>query len=508
MRADTSIQNRVFRNSLVGLFSFVLALLQAIIIVPILLKYWGNSTYGVWLSLYAGFTLLQSLDMGHINFIGNKLNIVFHTDHEELRKTLGSSFLTALFIGTFQILLVLFLIIINYIPSFLGIDPIRTLQYSLSLSLFILVTFWFLSGSFGGILHRLMIPCGLYYESQWWGILYRFCQFFSVAVVAMLGGSILEASISYVFIQLMVFTATFIYIKRKIPEFYPWWRGAQFTTSFYNFRKSLVLTANGFAQQLSTNGIILFISNTLSSAFVPTFTTLRTITNTAITITSLLLNSLLPDIIRYHAKKETNKLNSIFNAHWFFSGAVINIGVLLILPFINTIYTFWTKGMLQFDYRLFITLAASISLINFGAGYYFYLSSINNLISQITITLIRVIIIFSSGFFLVKEFGLTGIGIAIMLSEIICSIFLPTLFVNIELKKANVRLFGGYYFLALIPPVLIFFMAILTILLGQMYTYIWATILISICLIYIYNWYILDKEVKGRSINLLRNMFN
>lgn len=504
---NTIIQQRALKNSIVGLISFIFSLVQAIIIVPVLLKYWGKETYGIWLSLYAGFALLQSLDTGHINYIGNKLNITYHLSREELRQTLGSSFLMAIIIGLVQIVLVIILIIFNFLPVFLGIPTNILIQYSIPASLLILITFWFISGSFGGIVHRIMIPSGLYYESQWWGILYRLCQFLSIFLVAILGGNILEASIFYVVIQLIVYALTFIYIRKKIPEFYPWWQGAKLNISFYNFKKSLVLTINSFVQQLNTNGIILFISNLLSLTFVPVFTTMRTLTNTAISITSLLINSLLPDIVRYHTKKEISKLNSVFNAHWFFSGAIINIGVLLILPFINTIYTFWTKGLLQFDYTLFITLSASISLINFGAGYYFYLVSINNLIGQITITLVRAFIIFASGFFLAKEFGLSGIGIAIMFSELVCSLLLPTLFVRIEFKESGVNPITNYYFLALLPPAILLVLVITIIMMGHLDLYIWAILLISVCLVYLYNWYILDREVKDRSKNLIRNLF-
>jgi O-antigen/teichoic acid export membrane protein len=505
--ANTKIQQRALKNSFVGFISFIFSFLQTIVLVPILLKYWGNETYGIWLSLYAGFTLLQSLDNGHINYIGNKINISYHYDIENLRSTLGSSFLMALFIGLFQIVIVVLLIVFNFLPSFLGIPSTILTQYSISASLLILISFWFISGSFGGIVHRIMIPSGLYYESQWWGILYRFSQFISIGLVAIIGGSILEASIFYVIIQLFVYASTFIYIKKKIPQFYPWWKGANLNVSFSNFKNSLVLTANNFVQQLNSNGIILFISNMLSANFVPVFTTIRTLNNTAISMTNLLINSLLPDIVRYHAKNEKNKINSIFNAHWFFNGAIINLGLMLILPFISTIYTYWTKGLLQFDFKLFITLSASVSLINFGAGYYFYLVSINNLISQITITMVRVIIIFGCGFTLVKKFGLGGIGIAIMLSEIVCSVFLPTIFVKMEIKLLNVDFFRKYYFLALVSPTIMCILAIIILTTGNLNFTIWISSLLIITILYIYNWQVLDKEVKSRTKALIINIF-
>lgn len=215
MHKNSSIQHRAFRNSFVGFFSFISTFAQTIILVPVLLKYWGNEKYAVWIALYAGFSLLQSLDTGHINYIGNKINITYHTDKEGFKKTLASSLFMAIIIGVVQILLVVILIVFNYLPDFIGINSVVIKKYAVPSSLLILITFWFISGSIGGILHRVMIPTGFYYQSQWWGVLYRFCQFLSIIIVALAGGSILSASIFYVLIQLIVYALTFLYIKKK-----------------------------------------------------------------------------------------------------------------------------------------------------------------------------------------------------------------------------------------------------------------------------------------------------
>ena len=196
-KTDSEIQQRAFKNTMVGLISFIFSFIQTIITLPVLLKYWGSEKYGVWLALYASFILLQSIDIGHINYIGNKLNITYNTDKNELRSTLASSLFIAIIIGFIQITVVVILIIFNFIPNLLGIEVSILNKYSIQISLFILITFWLLSGSIGGILHRLMLPTGFYYQSQWWNILYRFCQFLSIIIAAMIGGSILEASVAY-----------------------------------------------------------------------------------------------------------------------------------------------------------------------------------------------------------------------------------------------------------------------------------------------------------------------
>jgi O-antigen/teichoic acid export membrane protein len=505
--SHTLIQQRAIKNSFVGLISFIFSFAQAIIIVPVLLKYWGSEKYGVWLALYAGFSLLQSLDTGHINFIGNKINITYHNDKAELKKTLASSFLIAIFIGVAQILLVIILIVLNYLPAFIGIDSVVLSKYAVPASLLILITFWFISGSFGGILHRVMIPSGFYYQSQWWGILYRFCQFISIVFVAILGGTILEASIFYVLVQFIVYALTFLYIKLKIPELYPWWQGADLRTAFLNFKNSLVLTFNSFVQQLNNNGILLLISNLFSSLTLPVFTTIRTMTNTALSITNILINSILPDFVRYHSSKEKEKLYSVFNANWFFSGLIVNSGIILIIPFAEIIFKTWTKGIITFDFNLFISLAASISVINFGAGFYNYLFAINSLRAITLITITRVIILFIFSYYLSGLMGLSGIGAAVLISEIFSSMILPYFYVQKILKSFDGSLDIKSSITAAAAPLIIISLAAFQLFGIKFNYYIWGAYLFLIIIIYMFNWIILDKEVKERTLHLVRNLF-
>lgn len=507
MNKYSSIQHRAFKIYLVGFFSFIFSFAQTVILVPVLLNYWGKEKYGVWIALYAGFSLLQSLDTGHINYIGNKLNITYHIDKTELKKTLASSFFMAFLIGVIQILLVILLIVLNYLPTYIGMESVTLTKYEVPSSLFILMTFWFISGSFGGILHRLMVPSGLYYQAQWWGILYRFCQFLSIVFIAVLGGSILEASIFYVVIQFIVYALTFLYIKIKIPEFYPWWQGANLETAFLNFKNSLVFTFNSFTQQLSNNGLLLLISNLFSSIALPVFTAIRTMTNTALSITNLLINSILPDFVRYHAEKEKEKLNSVFNANWFFSGLTVNIGILLVIPFAEIIFRTWTKGIITFDFKLFISLAASISVINFGAGFYNYLFAINSLRAVSIITITRVIILFAFSFYLSGLMGFSGIGAAVLISEIFSSMILPYYYVQKILKSFNGSIDIRTCLTSIASTFIILVLAIFELSGMEFNYYIWCTGLLLIIFIYIINWSILDQEVKDRTKNLMGSLF-
>lgn len=504
---NSEIHNRVLKNTFVGVISFIFSLLQTIITVPILLKYWGSEKYGAWLALYATFILLQSLDIGHINYIGNKMNITYHTNKNELKDTLASSLLIAVIIGLLQIFIVIFLIIINFLPEVLGIEQKLIAQYSIQISLFILITFWLFSGSIGGILNRLMLPTGYYYQSQWWTILYRFGQFISIIFVAKVGGSILEAVLFYVLVQFIVYGFTFLYIKSKIPELYPWWRGANFKIGFSNFKKSLVLTINNFIQQLCNNGLLLLIANIFSAIYLPIFNTIRTMTNTALAITNILIASVVADFMRYHAEKEKEKLNSVFNANWFFSGLIVNTGIILVIPFAEKIFGMWTNGFIKFDFNLFISLAASISIINFGAGLYSYMYGINNLRAVTVITITRAVILFGFSYYLSGFMGLSGIGIAVLISEIFSSMILPYIFVQRIFRTFKGSLDIKATLTAAAPPFIILIFASFFLFGIEFNYYIWGIAALLIFVSYLINWNILDIEVKERTLILIRKLF-
>lgn len=503
-----NIQRRAIKNTVVGFLSFIVSFAQAFISVPILLHYWGNETYAVWLALIAGVALFQSIDNGHINYVGNKINLLYHYDKNELKKNLSSSFILSLSLGLIQIIIIIVLISFNLLSNILGISGEMEQGISISLSFFILVLSWFISGSYGGILHRLMIPAGYYTQSLWWGILYKISQFVSVILVVMIGGNILDVSIVYAIVQLIVYMSTFFYIKVKIPEFYPWWVGGEKKTAFINFRNSLLLTFNGIVQQLNGNGVVLFISNFVSTKAVPVFTTLKTITNSANSVTNILINSLLPDIARFHANADTRRLNTIFSSHLFFSGLLVNTGIILIIPFIARFYSIWTRGQVDFNNFLFLCLAISISLINFGSGYYFYLVSINNIKAQSVITFVRAAVIFIFGYLLIPKFGLSGIGIAIIFSEIISSMILPYYFTKKIIKSINGQLEIKPLLIAILAPLVLSLVLIAQFFKINLSFSLWLLTLFLLLIIYFYTWFNLDKEIKLRFKDLFIKMRN
>ncbi|MEK6405919.1 MAG: hypothetical protein AABN34_03035 [Acidobacteriota bacterium] len=495
---SSSIEHRAFKNTTVGALSFLVTLGQTLVLVPILLKHWGNVSYGLWLTLMAGFNLLQALDLGHQNYVGNQLNMQYHTDLNQFRRTLGSSLLIAYFLGLVEIGICLLLIASDTMTLFLSVPSQVIAEHQLSMGLLLLMTMWLVFGSVGGIVVRIMIPAGMLYESQWVGIAVRLIQFFSIVIVAVGGGSILAACLWYAVIQSVMALLIFRYIQLKLPDFYPWWRAAQWREGFRGLQKSLVLTFNGLGQQLSNNGLVILISALFTSAVIPSFTTLRTLTNTAGAATTILTTALFPDMIRFHATRETEKLADVFNANWFISGICVNFGIILVLPMIEPIYRFWTKGYLVFNPTLFFLLAVAISLANFGAGLNLYLSGINDLRSQTVITMTRAGVLFLLGYSLSGYYGILSVGIGCVVAEALASVVLPVVFVNERLAGFSAQLAFKHVGLAIMPSVFLLLAGGVIMVRQVNFGLVSLALFPPLCAIYYANWKILGRGVQDR----------
>ena len=497
--SDT-IQKRAFKNTAVGLFSFGINMALTFISVPILLHYWGKEVYGLWLSLFAGLSLLKTLDLGHQNYVGNKLNMLYHVNIAELKSVLGSSLLLAYLLGLIEMLAVVILIMTDSLHYVIGASSTTV---HLGSGLLAMIGTWFIFGSAGGIIVRLLIPVGRLFDAALLGILMMVTQSLLLMMVAIMRGDLLTACIFFALGQSVIALLNYWYVKIKIPELYPWWQNASWKTGFENFKKSLILTINGIAQQLSNQGLVLFIAVLFQASVIPIFTTIRTLTNTAGSITNIFMSSLLPDLIKFHAKQEQDKLLKTLKTNWFISGAFVNLGIVTVLPVIEILYNKWTNGQLIFNFSLFLILATSISKANFGSGLNVYLAGINNLTAQVVSTVTKAILIFTVTYAFVKSFGLISIGFGILSSEIVASIILPIYFVNAELRRFNSRLEAKPILLALIPPAVILFVAMIIIFNKELVLQASMVAFVFLLVIYYCNWKILDEDIKNRFSYLL-----
>ncbi len=145
-----------------------------------------------------------------------------------------------------------------------------------------------MTGSYLGIVHRLLIPAGLMYQAAWWAMGFQVTQFAAMMAAAILKLNMLQTSLLFALSQLTIYVTSAFYVRRKLPAFSPWLQGFHARTGLSDLGHSLLLTVSNLIQQTTTNGAVLVVATLAGPTAVPVFTTIRTLTNLWTSVTTVL----------------------------------------------------------------------------------------------------------------------------------------------------------------------------------------------------------------------------
>ncbi len=501
------IEHRAARVSLVTGLSTILSVAFQLIAVPVCLKYWGQEAYGSWLALFAAFMLLRSLDAGYVAYVGNKLNQLYHQNTQALRMHLSSAVTGIALIGGLQLALVIAALVYDPLATLLGMPAGESAVLVDKLGLLVLMASWVLTGSYLGIVHRLQIPAGLIYQAAWWSMVFQVSQFASIMVAALLQLGLLQTSILFALSQLIIYIASAVYVRQKLPAYYPWWRGARVSTGLKDLGHSLLLTASNLIQQGSTNGVVLLVSALAGPAAVPVFTTVRTLSNLWTNVTNVLTTPLLPDVVRFHAKGEAHKLVALNEAYWVLVGSAVNWGVLLSYPLLATLYGYWTGHALALDKTLLCLLLGSVVVTNAGALMAMHLNGINSLRIVLGASLARGVLGLGLGALTYAQLGLAGFGLGILAGELAALLMIARFFVKYELAAKGIRMP-----VAAFAPAVLGMGSVLLFLAGEGFSWLsalwaWPMAMAAVVTATVWGWRRLDHDVRARLVGMVAMRF-
>ena len=340
-----NITSRSLLGILYGGVNFVLTFFQSLLLVPFILDFWTKENYGIWLACYAFITLMRTIDAGHQTYIGNEFMKAYHEDIARAKTILGSSIKIALFLGFLEVLIFLIVIYLEKENVLIGIST----DGRLNIGLLCMLVSWWIIGSAAGVLVKCFLPVGLFNRTIFWSIIYKLIEI-ALLIIAVTKGWEIWYILCVLSIVFFLYCVIALYdIKSKIPSIYPWWQYGSFKQGFKGFITSLMLTFNGFIEQISSNGLLILIGNFASTAAIPVFTTLRTASNVFLQITQITINPLVPDMVRFHTANEKHKIASIFNINWFLLNFFLILPLILVVPFLQELYELWTRDKLVFD---------------------------------------------------------------------------------------------------------------------------------------------------------------
>lgn len=501
------IEHRAAKISFVTGLSTLLSIGFQLISVPICLKYWGKEIYGSWLALYAAFMLVRSLDTGFVSYVGNKLNYLYHQDRIALREHLASSSTGIIVIGALQLSIGLAAFFLKGVSVWFGVSSDPAGIHRSGLALLVLIGTWSLFGPFMGILSRLLIPAGLMYQLAWWSMGFQVSQFIGIILAAMLQFDMLHTGMLFAFLQASIFLACVVYIRRKLPDFYPWWRGGRPRTGIRDLGRSMWLTASNLIQQGSINGTVILVSALSGPAAVSVFTTVRTLANLWTNVTSVLTTPLLPDIVRYHANGEGRKLAVLNEAYWVLVGSAVNLGVLITYPFIGPMYGYWTTHTVALDKSLLCLLLAGVIIANVGGLISLYLNGINSLRIVLAASAVRGILSLAGGGILFPHYGLAGFGLGILGGELLALLVMSYHFVKRELSLRGVRMP-----LRSLAPIMVSTASVLLFLMYEGFgfslaRYLYPVAVLSVAAAALWGWRGLERGVRNRLVRMMGARF-
>jgi len=417
-----TIQQRTAHASVAGLVSTAASIVLQIATVPFVLTFWGAERYGLWLAVMAVVMTVRSIEGGYITFVGNQFNVLYHESRDRLQRTLGASIAMCAGLGAVQILVSAALLASGSDSILWGAGKGHLDGDNAGVALIVLVVAWALAGNFPALLNRLLVPAGMLSHAIWWSLAYQATLFAVVMLAAWLGASIQRAAAAYAAAQALIYLTSAGYIRRKLPEFYPWWHGGRLSTGLQDLSRSIVLTVNSGVQQAGVSGALLVVSSFLGPAMVAAFGTARTLANFGTALGGVFANALAPELVRYFVTAQHEKLLLAFRATALSSGLAVNVSLLALIACAEPVYAIWTNGRLSLDLPVFLGLAAAVSAWSAGWPFCNFLAVINSLRAQLMLTLIRTGAALGVGVAYVDAFGLAAVALGIGLGELAASL--------------------------------------------------------------------------------------
>ena len=424
---------RAVHGVISGSANFGLTLIQSVALVPLLLRKWGATEYGTWLTINAAYSLIVSLDIGHQTYVGNELNKLHHSNRTAARETLSSALLISSILGSIELLFTLYIVLAGKLSWLTGQhNTIKEGEI-----LLVLVIAWVITGSIGGVLVRLYSCTGNFARGQWLGFVGRFLQLLALVICALSDRHLLTAAVAMSAAIVFFNGFLFVDIFRVAPSYFPWFRGVSLQLGIRNFARSTGLVAMSLLQQIGGNGLTLIVAQTLSSAAIPTFTTSRTVANVLMQAGNIVFQPIVPDMARVYVNQEWKKVLWIFMFGWLIIGICTQVGTLIIVPVLLPLYSFWTHKQLAFDSQLTFCLLTATALKSLGAPAQSLLIAVNNVREQIICAVFQVGTTLLVAIALIKYQGSAGIGIGMCFGELIGSVIAPMYYASVHLRRSN-----------------------------------------------------------------------
>jgi O-antigen/teichoic acid export membrane protein len=332
------------------LFGHLIARAGSFVLVPLFLSRWSASLYGEYMALFASVSYLSGLDIGMQLAAVNRLTKAYaREDLDEYRLVQHSALAFYLCVATGTTLVAIFLSILLPIPRWIGV---RLTRPSIATSVIVLLAIYVLWSLPGRLITSTYQTMGNLARSQWVNNAQQLLGVLMAGVILLMGGGMLSIAFS----QVAVFCALLLLVLWDVhshaPQLFPGIAGAKFSVLKELFRPSLLFALLVVANLVAYQGAVLLVSATLGGVAVAVFSVSRTLINVIREVLYSFGVALWPDLARFEAKGELEKLRGVHRL-MIFGTCVVAIALGTCVWFEGAlIITIWTRGHLVPDVTL------------------------------------------------------------------------------------------------------------------------------------------------------------
>lgn len=420
-----------------------------ILLVPLFLSFWGNQTYGEWLTLTAAVTYLSMIDLGMQTYVVNRLTQRYSLgDMAGMTHALHSAFLFAFLVaGTAVAVFIpaVFLLPIERWFDLTETSPGVVSQVSMLLLLYVVL------GVPVGLLVGIYRSIGEYARGAQISNVQRLLLVVSTGVGLSMGAGMRTIAALQVISMMVVNVGYILYdLRRRHPEIDLGFRRANLKVAISFLSHSSLFLLIQLSMLLTLQGSTLLAGALEGAALVPVFVTLRTLTNLLKQMSMSISAAAWPEWTRLEAQGQYATLAAV---HTLLAKTLVGLTVCggLFLYYAGAdVVEVWTGGRIEFDQGLMTAFLLLLVTQTWWLPSSLLLTSSNRHHRLAWYQIGSAVIGLAFGWQLGQRWGMTGIVYGLLAADLLLCC-LPVVFAACRLVRDTFAAFARAVLLRGVP---------------------------------------------------------
>lgn len=437
-----------------GSYGVIISFLRQICLVPVFIFTVGSYGYSFWLILSTIVILVTGLSLGHLHYSSNLVNITYHKKGDvsnEILKIQGANY-------TYMLLQIVIGVLLSFTPvlSLVSSFPKSYIQANhAGIGFFLLLVGKVFFQYCSLFVLRLFEPIGRINTTLKYQAIAELVDFLTILITIFTTHSIFYTCIAVFVSNIIYSVAVMIYVSKNVPYKLEL-KQSNFPESYRFIKTSFSLNASFLVEKIYEVGLNLIIVRVFNTALLPVFTTSRVLTNIFYRICIVMVIPLFPDIQKKFALNEYGYIVHKMKLFWSILSMLIIICITAGLPLLPYIYSLWTGNKLAFNLPIVCFLFMAVSFQNFGMIINEFFKKTNFSKQILILNTIKSVITIGA----IVVFGqlgyLPGLGIALLLGELLCLLYSMSVLRGIFKNKITTRVLINY-----LLPVVLFCVSVL-----------------------------------------------